>query len=115
MSDIQDLTTKVINFRDKRDWKQFHNPKDCGISLLLEVSELLEHFQWKNAEILDKHIRENKKEISKELADVFYWVLLISHDLNIDISKSLILKIKENQKKYPISKSKGKSTKYNKL
>lgn len=115
MSDIQELTDKIVKFRDKRNWKQFHNPKDCAISLSLEASEFLEHFQWKNTNEMISHIKENKKEISKELADVLYWVLLISNDLGIEVKKALEMKMKENNKKYPIIKSKGRHTKYNKL
>lgn len=115
MSEIQDLINNIVKFRDQRNWKQFHNPKDCAISLSLEASEVLEHFQWKNTEEMISHIKENKKEISKELADVLYWVLLMSNDLGIDIKKALEMKMKENSKKYPISKAKGKHTKYNKL
>lgn len=115
MSDIKDLTNKVIKFRDQRNWKQFHNPKDCAISLSLEASEVLEHFQWKNVDEMNNHIKQNKLEISKELADVLYWVLLMSNDLGVDIKKALEIKMKENNKKYPVAKAKGKHTKYNKL
>lgn len=111
-----DALTKIINdFRDARDWKQFHNPKDLAISLSLEAGEVLEHFQWKSPEEIKKYVKEHKKEIADELADVFYWVLLMSSDLDIDIEKALKLKMKENAKKYPIKKAKGKHTKYNKL
>lgn len=115
MDKIKSLTKEIQNFRDVRNWKQFHNPKDVAISLSLEASEVLEHFQWKSPEEISKYIKENKKEISKELADVFYWVLLMSSDLGIDIEKAFKLKMKENNKKYPIKKAKGRHTKYNKL
>ena len=112
---MKKLTTQIVKFRDARDWKQFHNPKDCAISLSLEASEVLEHFQWKSKEEIAKYIKKNKTEIGKELADVLYWVLLISHDLGIDIEKISELKLKENAKKYPIKKSKGKHNKYTEL
>jgi NTP pyrophosphatase (non-canonical NTP hydrolase) len=115
MSDIEKLTQKVIKFRDQRNWKQFNNPKDIAISLVLESSEVLEHFQWKNTEEIETYIKKNKNEISKELADVLYWVLLMSHDLNVDIQKTFLQKLKENAKKYPIKKAKGKHTKYTEL
>ena len=115
MDSIQRLTQKIVEFRDNRDWKQFHNPKDLALSLVLEASEVLEHFQWKNGEDIGKHVEKNKEDISEELADVLYWILLISHDLGIDIDKSLERKLEINDKKYPVEKSKGKSTKYNKL
>jgi len=115
MSDIQKLTDLIIKFRDARDWKQFHNPKDTSLSLVLEATEVMEHFQWKNKEEMDEYVLAHKSEISEELADVMYWVLLMSHDLRIDIDKELRKKLEKNEKRYPVSKSKGKHTKYNKL
>ena len=115
MNQIDALTKIIDDFRDARDWRQFHNPKDLAISLSLEAGEVLEHFQWKSQEEIKKYVKEYKKEIADELADVFYWVLLMSSDLDIDIEKALKLKMKENNKKYPVKKAKGKHTKYNKL
>ena len=115
MSDIKQLTEKIKRFRDKRDWKQFHNPKDVAISLALETAEVLEHFQWKSNDEIEKYIKSNKKEIGEELADVLYWVLLMCSDLNINIKEVLDKKLKKNEKKYPVKKAKGKHTKYNKL
>lgn len=112
MLDLQKLTEDIVAFRDARDWKQFHNPKDCAISLSLEASELLEHFQWKNKKEIEKYIETNKSDIGEELADILYWVLLMSHDLNIDILNSLEKKIKKNEEKYPIEKAKGSHVKY---
>ncbi len=109
------MIEKVVAFRDDRDWKQFHNPKDCAISLSLEASEFLEHFQWKNAEEVQKHLEGNLEDVSDELADVLYWVLLISHDLDIDLEESLNRKLKKSGAKYPIEKSKGRHTKYTDL
>ena len=115
MSDIKQLTEKIKKFRDERNWKQFHNPKDVALSLVLEATEVLEHFQWKNQEEIEEYLKSNKEAVGEELADVLYWVLLMSHDLGIDIKKMLEKKIKKNQEKYPVKKSKGKHTKYNKL
>jgi len=115
MSDIRDLIERIKKFRDERNWKQFHNPKDVAISLSLEASEVLEHFQWKNQEEIKKYIETNKKEIGEELADVLYWVLLMSNDLKIDIKDALEKKLRKNEEKYPKDKSKGKHSKYDKL
>lgn len=115
MSDIAELIKLIIAFRDKRDWKQFHTPKDLAISLLLESGEVAEHFQWKNeAEILE-HLKKHKEELGEELADVLYWVLLMSHDFKIDLPKALKKKIATNENKYPVAKSRGKHTKYTNL
>lgn len=113
--DIKSLTKRIIDFRNARDWKQFHNPKDVSLSLVLEASEVMEHFQWKNKEEIDKYIVDAKEDISDEIADVLYWVLLLCYDLKIDPLKALDKKIAKNEAKYPVEKSKGKHTKYNKL
>ena len=115
MKDINDLTKRIIAFRDARDWKQFHNPKDVALSLVLEAGEVMEHFQWKNEEEIKKYVETNKVEIGEELADVLYWVLLMSHDLKIDVLEALEKKIRKNEEKYPVEKAKGKHTKYHKL
>ena len=115
MKNIDDLAKRIIAFRDARDWKQFHNAKDVALSLVLEASEVMEHFQWKNREETEKYIETNKAEIGEELADVLYWVLLMSHDLKIDVLDALEKKIRKNEEKYPVEKAKGKHTKYNKL
>jgi len=115
MADIDDLTKRIIAFRDARDWKQFHNPKDLALSLVLEAGEVLEHFQWKNPKEVEEYIKTNKADIGEELADVFYWVLLMSKDLGIDIKTALIKKLEKNEAKYPVEKAKGSHKKYTEL
>jgi dCTP diphosphatase len=113
--DVREITERLLAFRDARDWKQFHNPKDLALSLVLEAGEVLEHFQWKNGDEIEKYAKEHKEDIGEELADVFNWVLLMSHDLDIDISEAARKKIEKNEGKYPIEKAKGKSDKYTDL
>lgn len=115
MSDIKDLIKRIIDFRDARDWKQFHNPKDIAISLSLEAAEVMEHFQWKNGKELEEYIKTHKEHIGEELADVLYWVLLMSNDLDIDINKAVEKKMKKNEEKYPVEKAKGSHKKYTEL
>jgi len=115
MNTCKQLIQKIIDFRDERDWKQFHRPKDLAISLCLEASELLELFQWKNGNEVDNLIEDNKDRIAEELADVFYWVLLMSHEVHIDIVEAFNKKMLKNEKKYPVEKAKGSSKKYDKL
>ncbi|MBL7045710.1 MAG: nucleotide pyrophosphohydrolase [Parcubacteria group bacterium] len=109
---MKKLTKMVEEFRDARDWKQFHNPKDCAISLSLEAAEVMEHFQWKSKEEVKEYVKTGKKEIGDELADVLFWVLLMSKDLNIDVISAFEEKMEENAKKYPIDKAKGNNLKY---
>ena len=104
-----------MKFRKDRAWEQFHNPKDVAISLSLEASEVLEHFQWKSKEEIEEYVKTHKEHIGEELADVFNWVLVLSHDLKIDIAKASKNKILKNASKYPVEKAKGKHCKYNQL
>jgi dCTP diphosphatase len=115
MSEIDDLQKRIIEFRDARDWKQFHNPKDVAISLVLEASELLEHFQWKSDDEMQSHVVDKKTEVSEELADVLYWVLLLANDLKIDVYEALSRKMDINEAKYPVHKAKGSHKKYTDL
>ena len=112
MTDIKDLTQKILKFRNDRDWKQFHNPKDLAISLSLEASEVLEHFQWKNKEEMEEHVKKHREEIGEELADTLILVLLMANEMKIDIKTATIKKLEKNSKKYPVEKAKGKNLKY---
>lgn len=115
MDKIKELTEKIIEFRDARDWKQFHNPKDLALSLVLESAEVMEHFQWKNQAEMEEYVKTHKNDIGAELSDVLYWVLLMGYDLDIDVFDALEKKLEENAKKYPIEKAKGSHTKYDRL
>jgi len=115
MTDLQKLQKQIVEFRDERDWKQFHNPKDEAISLVLEATELLEHFQWKSEKEITEHMGANKSDVADELADVFYWVLLIANDFDINLAEALDKKMKKNTAKYPVEKAKGNHKKYSEL
>ncbi len=115
MSEIKELTEKIKKFRDERDWKQFHNHKDVALSLVLEATEVLEHFQWKKPEEVDAHAKACKEEIADELGDVAIYLFELADNLGIDLSKAVQEKLIKNAEKYPIEKAKGRSTKYNKL
>jgi NTP pyrophosphatase (non-canonical NTP hydrolase) len=109
---MKHLQQKIIEFRDARNWKQFHTPKDLAISLSLEAGELLENFQWKSSE---EAIQTNLENIKDEIADVVIYALLLSHELGIDLEKAVIDKIKKNEQKYPVEKSFGSKKKYTEL
>jgi len=108
MNEIKELLNKHIKFRDDRNWKQFHTPENLAKSISIEASELLENYQWgsRSADI------ENIKE---EVADIFGYLLLFCDSLDIDLLDVANKKVIKNSEKYPIEKSYGKSTKYNKL
>lgn len=115
MSDLDELQKRVLKFRDERNWKQFHNPKDLAISLLAEATELLDEFKWKDTTAVEKHLKDNKESVSDEVMDVLYHVLLISADLDIDIVAEFERKMQANEKKYPVSKSKSSNKKYTEI
>lgn len=110
--DIADLQTMIRAFVDERDWGQFHNPKDLSISLALEAAEVMEHFQWKDEQEMARHIAHNKSDVAEEIADVFYWVLLLSNKLDIDLTTAFEHKMQQNAAKYPVAKAKGNHKKY---
>jgi NTP pyrophosphatase (non-canonical NTP hydrolase) len=115
MSDIKKLTQQVVKFRDARDWKQFHNPKDAAIGLALEAAEVLEHFHWKNDKEMKEHLATRKEEVGEELADILYWVFLMAYDFDIDLGEAFTKKMEKNAKKYPVEKAKGRHVKYTEL
>lgn len=115
MSDIKKLIDSVRAFRDARDWKQFHNPKDLAIGLALEAAEVLEHFHWQSKEEMEEYVKTHREEIGEELSDVLYYVLIFSDDLGIDIVDAFNKKMVKNALKYPVQKAKGRHEKYDKL
>lgn len=111
-STYDELISRIKKFCDERDWSQFHDPKNLAISLQLEAAEVLELFQWtKNNEV--KPEREGK--IADELADVFYWLIMMSNHYDINLADALNKKMDENEAKYPVGKARGKSDKYTEL
>lgn len=105
------------NFRDKRDWKKYHTPLQLALSLVLESSEVLEVFQWKNEKEIKNWLREsgNKSKLSEELADVLSYLVLLADATRIDLPEALKDKLKKNDVNYPISKSRGNAKKYTEL
>jgi NTP pyrophosphatase (non-canonical NTP hydrolase) len=112
--DLPSLTTRILAFREARDWAQFHTPRNLAASLSIEAAELLELFQWdlEDAPPLDSARRER---IAEELADIGIYALLLAHEAGIDLGRAIADKIDENERKYPVEKAKGRSTKYTEL
>lgn len=103
---------QILKFRDDRQWKQYHNPKDLAISLSLESAELLENFQWSTSEeALSKKIAD----IREELADVLIYSVLFAESVGLDIDEVILEKLNKNNDKYPIDKAFGKKEKYTEL
>ena len=115
MATLEELTARIIAFRDARDWKQFHTLKDMALSLMLESGEAGELFQWKSDAEIESRLPELRSELGRELSDVLYWVLLMAHDAGIDLPKAFEQKMRENETKYPADVARGSSRKYSDL
>lgn len=109
MTDIQQLIQQIRDFRDARDWQQFHNSKDLALALNIESAELLELFLWKGNEEADSD------RLKEELADVFMYALLLADKHDFDVRQIIEDKIKINNQKYPVDKAKGTAKKYSDL
>jgi len=104
---MDDLVKAVLAFRDERDWKQFHNPKDLAISITLEAAELLEHFQWKSPGEVEAFLteEENRRGLGEEMADA----------VGLDLLEAARAKLQQNAMKYPVERAKGTAKKYDEL
>jgi NTP pyrophosphatase (non-canonical NTP hydrolase) len=109
MSQLKELEQLLVKFRDERDWKQFHNPKDLVMALSIEAGELLEAFLWKSAE------EAKIEKVKEELADVLAYAILLGHHYDLDLEQVVRDKVIKNGEKYPVEKAKGSATKYNEL
>jgi NTP pyrophosphatase (non-canonical NTP hydrolase) len=109
MSQLKELEQLLVQFRDERDWEQFHNPKDLATALSIEAGELLEVFLWKRAE--DAKV----EKVKEELADVLAYAILLGHHYNLDLEEVVREKVMKNEEKYPVEKAKGIAAKYNEL
>ena len=112
---VEEMTARILRFREERDWQQFHNPKDLALSLSLEAAEVLELMQWRNGEDLRAHLEASRERVGEELSDVLYWTLLLAHDLGVDLPAAFEEKMQANEAKYPAKRAKGRHTKYTDL
>jgi len=115
MSEIRDIIQKINRFRDERDWMQFHDAKNMAISIVIEAVELLENFQWKSKEEVEKYVKDHKGEIEEEIADIAIYLFELADNLGIDMPSAIERKLEKNAKKYPAEKARGKHTKYDRL
>ena len=108
----QETVDMILKFRDDRNWKQFHNPKDLAISIILEAAELLEVFQWSGA---DLECRDKLDKIKEELADVVNYAVLMADACGLDLDEIVREKVRRNEEKYPVEKAFGNKAKYTEL
>ncbi|MCB1520033.1 MAG: nucleotide pyrophosphohydrolase [Hyphomicrobiaceae bacterium] len=114
---LADITQRLLEFRDARDWRQFHSLKDLILSLNLEASELLELAQWQGEEKFEANSQNEdvRRRIEEECADVLLYLLLIAERVGIDLQVAAARKIAINDEKYPVAKARGTATKYKNL
>jgi NTP pyrophosphatase (non-canonical NTP hydrolase) len=109
MKESEEIQKALLKFRNERDWEQFHNPKDLALAISIESAELLELFLWKRAEDADI------EKVKEELADILSFAFLLAEKYGFDVKEIVLEKIKKNEQKYPINKSKGTAKKYDEL
>ena len=108
----QETIDMLLKFRDDRDWRQFHTPKDLALSLCLEAAELLEVFQWSGT---DLECADKMDKIREELADVLSYCILMADRCGLDLDEILQAKIRRNEEKYPVELARGNKEKYTEL
>lgn len=104
---MKEVLERIRKFNEDRDWDQFHTPENLAKSIAIESGELLECFQWNND--------FNQKEVCEELADIMSYCIMLADRLHVDMETIIMNKFDQNEQKYPVSKAKGVSTKYDKL
>jgi len=108
------VMTALLEFRSKRNWEQFHKPKELASALTIEASELQEVFQWKTEEEVAHLLSSPSREkIVDEIADVAIILSYLCHDLGIDLNGAVLSKLQKNEAKYPVEKAYGNAKKYN--
>ena len=114
---LDDLTRQLLDFRDARNWRQFHSLKDLILSLNLEASELLELAQWRSEAEFERDAKTDTthKKLEEECSDVLLYLLLIAERTGIDLQKAAARKIAANDAKYPVDKARNTAKKYTEL
>jgi NTP pyrophosphatase (non-canonical NTP hydrolase) len=114
---FHDYQKAVVAFRDARDWKQFHSPRQLAAALMIEAGELQQAMLWKTDAEVKAGLADGTltPAIGDEIADVLSFALILAHDLGLDPAELIATKLKKNEQRYPIDKSRGRSTKYDKF
>ena len=112
---IENITASIRAFRDARDWKQFHNPKEMAVGIAAEAGELLQHFVWQSPAQSEQRARDRRDEIASEIADVGILLFELADNLQIDLAQAIRDKLAMNEVRYPVEKARGSNKKYNEL
>jgi dCTP diphosphatase len=112
---IEALTARIRDFRDARDWKQFHAPKELAVAIAAEAGELLQHFVWQSPQQSEQRAVERREEIASEIADVGILLFELADNLGISLADAMRAKLARNEERYPVEKARGSNKKYNEL
>lgn len=112
---IDELTAEIRAFRDARDWRQFHNPKELAVAITAEAGELLQHFVWQSPEQSERRMTERRAAIEDEIADVAILLFELADNSGIDLAAAMRAKLARNEARYPVDKARGSNAKYNEL
>ena len=115
MDELEKFKLRLRQFAKERDWEQFHSPKNLSMALSVEVSEIVEHFQWLTEEQSENLSIDKLEEVKTELADTFIYLIRLADKLNINLLEVVKSKIEVNELKYPVDKAKGNAIKYTEL
>jgi len=105
---MQETIAKIRQFRDERDWLQFHDPKSLAASISIEAAELLELFQWLTPDESRRYALEHRERVSEEIADVAIYLIELADVAGIDLASAIEAKLEKNAAKYPVETSRGK-------
>lgn len=114
MSSIEEITEKILEFRNARKWKKYHTPKNLALSLIVEIGELFELIQWQTDSEIKDEVHKIQGSLADELADVAIYLFLLAHELNINLNNAVLQKIDKNWKKYPVGSLTDKEIKWGK-
>ena len=112
---MESLTREICAFRDARDWRQFHNPKELAVAITAEAGELLQHFVWQSAEQSERRVNDRRPELESEMADVAILLLELADNCGINLAEAIRAKLARNEERYPVAKARGSNKKYNEL
>jgi dCTP diphosphatase len=112
---IEEITAEIRAFRDARDWKQFHGPKEMAVGIIVEAGELLEHFNWKTPAQCEQIVAEKRAQIAEEMADVAILLFEMADNSGVNLSSAIQAKLAKNAVNYPVNKARGSNRKYNEL
>ena len=115
MDSITEITGKIRQFRDERDWMQFHNPKELAAAIAIEAAELQEIFLWKDYTACEDAVLKNREAVADEIADVAVYLFELADNLELKLGEVMLAKMQKNAKKYPVEKARGSNRKYTEL